>query len=852
MRVNYGNKTDIEHAKKLNINGMTEGYNISFLSKYIKRNKILLRDFALALGLKEQNEIYNYIFVAKKISAKRMEIFYKAFNVTTFDEFVDAIANDVLITKSNEKSEIKETNEIKNDDLEHERLINLLKDVSKTREDISKIEIVKESQKEEKDTDITFLYQYLLDKNILEKLINILGINRHYLIGCLEGREKLSYNYIEKICKAFKRDNLKALRKSIEAYYRNAPIEKEETKEEKIDISFAKEYILSIYKETDFYNKLQINFRFIKSCLNGESMFPLKYIDRVLKALDCTDIDELKKKVNDFNIDVQIKNQDVNQDKSIDISFAKKYIQSKITIKDLCLKTGINKVYMRLYLKGEMKISSYDFAKIINVLNINNLEELKYMVERAEKNGTTESLDLSFARDYIDSKFDVKEICEKLDMKIDTFYGYMSAGSQKISAIHLEKLFKILGVESLSQLEKEVREFSINKDGNSVDISFARDYIRTKVTIIQLADKLKVNESYINSCLKGTKRLSIKYVPKFLEILEFYSIEEFKKAVKEAEEKGLTKTFNLNFARDYIEYNFSKNMICSKLGVLKPNFECYLKGKNLLPSKYIKPLFDILEVESIEELKAKVVEFENNRDKIIKKGPPLKAVNISFAKKYVLSKMSASELAKLMNYDACSLRNSLNGEQKISIEKLGKLLEIFECDTLEELEELAKEAEEKGLTEPLNIGVAKEYIYSVTTKDKLLKGLNIDNGNLNHYINGKFLLPSKYVKPLFDTLGIESLEEFNDKVNNFYKFKLRSRKEFLEVINECELTEKEELIIKSIFEKIDDEDFSYDNVSKSINVETIEVIDVYKKCLQYYKEYLNIQNDKSLKKVLTD
>ena len=208
---------------------------------------------------------------------------------------------------------------------------------------------------------INYLKLYMKNKNItLKDISDGININYTYISGMLSGIYTLNEEYINKILEFLNLKNYDELKKMVDN-----SVDPEEF------IIYLKLYIKNKnITLKDISDGINISYSYFSSILNGRRTLTGKYINKILKFLNLKNYDELKKKNNDSK---KIKEF---------VKYLKQYMKKeKITLEELANGINISCSYICGMLNGRYTLNEKYINKILEYLDIYNLNKLKYETE---------------------------------------------------------------------------------------------------------------------------------------------------------------------------------------------------------------------------------------------------------------------------------------------------------------------------------------------------------------------------------------------------------------------------------------------------------------------------------------
>ncbi len=314
---------------------------------------------------------------------------------------------------------------------------------------------------------ISYLKLYIKNKNITLKDISD-GINMSYshFSSILNGRRTLTEKYINKILEFLNLENYDELKKMVDN-----SVDPEEF------ISYLKLYIKNKnITLKDISDGINMSYSHFSSILNGRRTLTEKYINKILEFLNLENYDELKKMV----------------DNSVDpeefIGYLKLYIKNKnITLKDIS--DGINMSYSHFssILNGRRTLTEKYINKILEYLDIYNLNKLKYEKEE----------DLTFIKPFlILNGITLNEFAKILNCGITNANKVLN-GVVKLKPMYIKNLLEYFNFTDFKSF-KDYVFLILNKNNVNIVDCAAISLIFTHNDVNKMMDKLskELNISY--------------------------------------------------------------------------------------------------------------------------------------------------------------------------------------------------------------------------------------------------------------------------------------------------------------------------------------------------------------------
>lgn len=347
-------KNEIEKIKDENkvTSGFEKKYNIGFLSN----KNIDIEDLSIYCNISKE-ELISYITGKKLTPIIIVNKICEYFKVNNINDLKDL--------------EEKENNEI-NTFHDKRRIVNEFS--FKKTKDEDNIEIIEKSldiknYDELKTVDnfidpeefISYLRLYIKNKNItLKDISDGINVNYSYISCMLNGVYTLNENYIIKILEFLNLENYDELKKIV-----NNLVDPEEF------INYLKLYMKNKnITLKDISDGINISYSHFSSILNGRRTLTEKYINKILEFLNLKNYEELKKKSNDSK---KIKKF---------VKYLKQYLKKeKISLEELANGINISYSYLCGMLNGRCTLNEKYINKILEYLDIYNLNKLKYETE---------------------------------------------------------------------------------------------------------------------------------------------------------------------------------------------------------------------------------------------------------------------------------------------------------------------------------------------------------------------------------------------------------------------------------------------------------------------------------------
>ena len=453
-------KNEIEKIKDENkvTSGFDKKFNIGFLS-----NKNINIEYLSVYCNISKEELTNYITGKKLTPIIIINKICEYFKVNNINDLKDL--------------EEKENNEI-NTFHDKRRIVNEFS--FKETKDEDNIEIIEKSldiknYDELKTVDnfidleefISYLKLYIKNKNItLKDISDGVNINYPYISGMLNGVYTLNEKYINKILEFLGLKKYDELKKMVDN-----SVDPEEF------ISYLKLYIKNKnITLKDISDGINISYSHFSSILNGRRTLTEKYINKILEFLNLKNYEELKKKSNDSK---KIKKF---------VKYLKQYLKKeKISLEELANGINISYSYLCGMLNGRCTLNEKYINKILEYLDIYNLNKLKYEKEE----------DLTFIKPFlILNGITQNEFAKILNCSI-TNANKVINGVVKLQPMYIKNLLEYFNFTDFKSFKDYVL-LILNK--NNVDIVdyAAISLIFTHNDVNKMMDKLskELNISY--------------------------------------------------------------------------------------------------------------------------------------------------------------------------------------------------------------------------------------------------------------------------------------------------------------------------------------------------------------------
>lgn len=342
-----------------------KNYNLSFMNEYIKLKKISIYDL-VGIFYVDAYKIKNYFNGLEVPPKSFLSMLYKYMEVNNYDELYNKVKNEI--------EKIKDENKV--------------------------------TSGFEKKYNIGFLYNKNID---IEDLSIYCNISKEELISYITGKKLTPIIIVNKICEYFKVNNINDLKdleekenNEINTFHDKRRIVNEfsfkKTKDEdnieiiekSLDIKNydelktvdnfidPEEFIsyLRLYIKNknitlkDISDGINVNYSYISCMLNGVYTLNEKYIIKILEFLNLKNYEELKKKSNDSKKIKKI------------VKYLKQYLKKeKISLEELANGINISYSYLCGMLNGRCTLNEKYINKILEYLDIYNLNKLKYETE---------------------------------------------------------------------------------------------------------------------------------------------------------------------------------------------------------------------------------------------------------------------------------------------------------------------------------------------------------------------------------------------------------------------------------------------------------------------------------------
>lgn len=678
-----------------------KNYNLSFMNEYIKLKKISIYDL-VGIFYVDAYKIKNYFNGLEVPPKSFLSMLYKYMEVNNYDELYNKVKNE--------------------------------------------IEKIKDENKVTSGFDKKFNIGFLSNKNIdIEYLSVYCNISKEDLTNYITGKKLTPIIIVNKICEYFKVNNINDLKKleekennEINTFHDKRRIVNEfslkKTKDEdNIEIiekslntvevnNYLKRYIsIKGIKIVDIATITGISTSQISKTFNEKYITDEKYLKEILRALNIKNYDELKKTVDNLI------------DSKEFISYLKLYIKNKnITLKDISDGINISYSYFSDILNGRRALTETYINKILEYLNIDNLNELKYLanIPKNFKEFT------KYLRMYIKIK---KISLEELANGICINYTYLISmlnGNYVLKEQYMNDILEFLNVKSFDEMKNIVDNFIPDK---SNDISFLNDYLSyLSIDQKELSDYIGCSRAILNYALNGRQTLNDNMMSKLLEYFNVKSINELKDIVKEQNK------IDLKFLKFYLEYEgitleeFSKSIDCSYI-----NLRLMINDKNKIKKIYYDRILNYFNVSNYNDLLNKL-KYETEED-------------LTFIKPFlILNGITQNEFAKILKCGITNANKALNGVVKLQPMYIKNLLEYFNFKDFKSFKDyvlLILNKNNVNIVDYAAISLIFTHNYVNKMMDKLSKELNISYD----------LLKYKYEK--YKLMYIQSINSKNNDFN---------------------------------------------------------------------------------------
>lgn len=577
----------------------------------------------------------------------------------------------------------------------------------------------------------------------------------------------------------------------------------------KYKISFLKEYLkLKKIPFTLLSNELKVSSDRFSNQLNGICVASEEELNSLLQIFNVSSYNELIKLVKeDKNTSIENINLDI-----YDISFLKEYLKLKkvypIEIADL-LNMNANSFVKNL--NGNTRnINSEQIKKILEIFNVSSLEELKELT----KNDKSESIDnfnierkyydFSFFKPYLEkNNISLYKVYENLDIIQSNFYPKIS-GKAPITQEELDKILNLYNVETYEELKnsiddnvlpEELQKLISKTKNNNYDFKFLYDFLKKNdIIIAKLASDMNLSSNLLYSAFYKSYAVesTLKTILDYFECNSYEELkekiennlnsEEFIDKIKSIETKEsvkiLSNHYDISFLKPYLKLKgISQRELAVAIGKTQQFVEIRLNGESI-SNKDLKTILELFKVETYEELEEltkndKTTSVENFDDRI-------KFYDISFLKEYFLlfdrDYKIRNLLIEKLNINQRILKK-LMMKSKINVVDLKKVLELFEVNTYDELQEKIQNK-------------LKDNINDLT----ILDDENIDINLLIELISDYDITKDKY-----EVITMIFNKEKKYNIMKIKKVTNLSKKEILEVYNFCLKIYKEKLKSKNVY-----------------------------------------------------
>lgn len=683
------NKVTKEIEKIKDENKVTSGfekiYNIGFLS-----NKNIDIEYLSVYCNISKEDLTNYI-TGKKLTpiiiVNKICEYFKVNNI-----------NDL------KKLEEKENNEI-NTFHDKRRIVNEFS-LKKTKDE-DNIEIIEKSLNTVEVNN--YLKRYISIKGIkIVDIATITGISTSQISKTFNEKYITDEKYLKEILRALNIKNYDELKKTVDNLI-----------DSKEFISYLKLYIKNKnITLKDISDGINISYSYFSDILNGRRALTETYINKILEFLNLKDYDELKKKSGDS--------------KKI-IKYLKQYMKKeKITLEEFAKGININCSYLCGMLNGRYNFNEIYINKILEYLNIDNLNELKYLanIPKNFKEFT------KYLRMYIKIK---KISLEELANGICINYTYLISmlnGKYVLKEQYMNDILEFLNVKSFDEMKNIVDNFIPDK---SNDINFLNDYLSyLSIDQKELSDYIGCSRAILNYALNGRQTLNDNMMSKLLEYFNVEGINELKDIVKEKNK------IDLKFLKFYLEYEgITLEELSKKIDCSYKNLKLMINDKNKIKKIYYDKILNYFNASNYNDLLNKL-KYETEED-------------LTFIKPFlILNGITQNEFAKILNCGITNANKALNGVVKLQPMYIKNLLEYFNFKDFKSFKDyvlLILNKNNVNIVDYAAISLIFTHNYVNKMMDKLSKELNISYD----------LLKYKYEK--YKLMYIQSINSKNNDFN---------------------------------------------------------------------------------------
>ena len=448
-----------------------KNYNLSFMNEYIKLKKISIYDL-VGIFYVDAYKIKNYFNGLEVPPKSFLSMLYKYMEVNNYDELYNKVKNEI--------EKIKDENKVTSG-FDKKFNIGFL---SNKNIDIDDLSIYCNISKEEFTNYITG--KKLTPIIIINKICEYFKVNNINDLKKLEEKEKNEINTFHdkrRIVNEFSfkgtkdEDNIEIIEKSLDI----KNYDELKTVDNFIDLEEFVSYLKLYIKNKnitlkDISDGINVNYSYISCMLNGVYTLNEKYIIKILEFLNLENYDELKKIVNN------------SVDPEEFISYLKLYIKNKnITLKDIS--DGINMSYSHFssILNGRRTLTEKYINKILEYLDIYNLNKLKYEKEE----------DLTFIKPFlILNGITQNEFAKILNCGITNANKALN-GVVKLKPMYIKNLLEYFNFTDFKSF-KDYVFLILNKNNVNIVDCAAISLIFTHNDVNKMMDKLskELNISY--------------------------------------------------------------------------------------------------------------------------------------------------------------------------------------------------------------------------------------------------------------------------------------------------------------------------------------------------------------------
>lgn len=716
-----------EELKKSKVKSKRETnkiYDISFFYNYIKSKNITKNELLLILNVSDAT-LYKMIKGDRLLSKSELELLLKYFNKGSYLELKEFIREKNGWTKVS-TNEYEKTYSLKFFDMYLSNNGILLKQFSDTmnirQEDL--FNYIKKGKFASEKTLKLFLDKFEVStyEELKEKVSSMITTST----------KKLTLHLDDRVSKS-------TTTRLNNEYY---------------NISFLKSYVKDKkIKLVDLANYLKISSSALSNYLNGKSEINVEHINKLCKYFKVETIDELEEIV-------KIANSKYKINKYI------KYILSRVSVDELSEKLNIPVSTVKNMLAGYTNVKKEQFDKILEILNIKDLEELQTKTD--EHNEKQNNIgDLSCVREYLKLKnIYLSSLATDMGITHQRLGQYLSNSGMMPYNLY-QKMLDTLEFDSLDELREYLKkdDEKIENYYEAQDLQIIRKYMKLKnITFTDLSVRMGVSYATISNYINNKKKMTYHKFKKMLECLGFENVNQIKQIIKQYESEIHVELDNIDmtYVKEYMrKVGISQAKLAEDLKIGTATAYKWLNNQNKIKTEDFIRVLEYLGFENLKQIKEKLEELRNNN---IGKSNPENSIYIEYIKTYMKNNdINCEMIAERLGKETQKIRRWLKYNIRISKEDFEALIKCLGFNTIDEL--ILSLNEMNTIDEDIET-IKKYVLINKISHANIAHKINYAPSTITCWLNDKPKMNSAKIKIVLNALGFDSIIELKEELTH--------------------------------------------------------------------------------------